>query len=383
MRSPAVWAILLVVFAMFFFVEHATQSVAGEPEKSDSSAEKPSLQIQYNVVYGEKSEPMHRADIYRPKVIPAGRKLPGIILIHGGAWTAGDKIHDTQHAKAIAGFGAVVVVVNYRLSPQHPYPAQIDDCRLAYRWMIDHAEELQINTDALGAWGYSAGGHLAALLATDPTAGLPRLKVCVAGGAPCDLTRIPANSRVLSQLLGGTRAQVPERYKQASPVTYVSSDDPPMLLFHGAKDWLVSPEASLIMKESLIKSEVTMEHFVVPDKGHLMTFVDKKAMELSFAFLRRHLVPLEIGVMDSETSDNGNVTLNLRSETFRLPNDLEMLTRAIEKTQPTSINVSWPSAAVDEKSKAKQIDQIQAIFKHLGIDLYLGNERITGTSGRQ
>jgi predicted esterase len=246
--------------------------------------------------------------------------------------------------------------------------------------MIEHAEELKINTDALGAWGYSAGGHLAALLSTDPSEGLPRLKVCVSGAAPCDLTRIPANSRVLSSLLGGTRAQFPERYKQASPVTYVSSDDPPIFLFHGSKDWLVSPEASLIMKESLDNHNVTNEHMVVPDKGHLMTFVDKQALALSYAFLRRYLAPLDISIAEIPSDAENQCTVQVRSKAFHLPDDITRLEQEIGNIHPTSINVSLQS---DASNKERVLKQILGIINPLGIELYEGNQRLLGGTDPQ
>jgi len=264
------------------------------------------VSIAYNVVYGDEAEPMHRADIYRvvaPKsadTAEAGTqdlqrsnqpvsKRPGVIVIHGGAWTVGDKSNDAQHAKRLASKGVVVMSINYRLAPKHPFPAQIDDCNLALKYMIEHADELGIDTSALGAWGYSAGGHLSALMATDPKPGLIRLKACVSGGAPCDLTTIPAQSQMLATLLGGSRAEVPQRYADASPVTHVSSDDPPMFLFHGSRDRLVPPESSERMCEALKKFAVPFEHIVVTDKAHLMTFIDADSTERSFVFLKQHL----------------------------------------------------------------------------------------------
>jgi len=248
------------------------------------------VRVHYNVVYGESAEPMHRADIYSPKAMDADDKLPGIIMIHGGAWTLGDKSHDAQHAKRLANLGFVVMTINYRLAPLHAFPAQLDDCYLALDWFAKHSGELGVDTDRMGSWGYSAGGHLSALLALKPKDDLPRLKACVVGAAPCDLTQVPLNSSILSGVLGGTRSEYPDRYLEASPIAYVSSDDPPVFLFHGSKDWLVPPKSSQAMKLALEKVKVPFEYLVVPNKAHLSTFIDQQASEKSFFFLKERLI---------------------------------------------------------------------------------------------
>lgn len=247
------------------------------------------VKVDRNVVYGSAAEPMHRADVYRLNSSSKTLKSPGILMIHGGAWFAGDKLNDALHAKRLAKIGFVVVVINYRLIPAHPFPAQLDDCNLALEWMNTHSDELGVNADALGAWGYSAGGHLAALLATNPKEGLPRLKAAVVGAAPCDLTQVPLESTLLVGLLGGTRAKYPDRYANASPITHVSPDDPPIFLFHGSKDWLVPPVASQVMRDALKKNGVLLEYLVVENKAHLMTFIDSDATGKSFLFLKERL----------------------------------------------------------------------------------------------
>jgi len=247
------------------------------------------VKISRDVVYGEETEPMHRADLYQLKSNVPALLNPGIILIHGGAWFAGDKTNDILHAKRLANLGFVVMAINYRLVPKHPFPAQIDDCYLAQEWFNSHAGELGVDPDKVGVWGYSAGGHLAALMATNPKDGLPRIKAAVVGAAPCDLTLLPEDSKILSSFLGGSRGKVPQRYRDASPVTHVSSDDPPVFLFHGSKDWLVPPVMSKAMRDVLEEKGVPFEYVVVDKKAHLMTFIDHEATEKSFLFLKTHL----------------------------------------------------------------------------------------------
>jgi acetyl esterase/lipase len=252
--------------------------------------------VERNVVYGSEQEPMHRADIYRPRSMrgkseSAKEPLPAVVFIHGGAWTLGDKGNDSVHAKKLAARGYCVLSINYRLAPKHRFPAQLEDCKLALQWLRDHADSLGADANRIGVWGYSAGGHLSALLALEADAGAPRPVACVSGGAPCDLTRFPPDTQTLSGVFGGTPRSLPEVYRKASPIVHVSEDDPPMFLFHGAKDWLVSDENSNAMKQRLEEAKVAFEYVSVPNKGHLATFIDAETVERSFDFLDSYLRP--------------------------------------------------------------------------------------------
>jgi acetyl esterase/lipase len=261
---------------------------------ADSNSKSQEIRVEYNVVYGDSDEPMHRADIFQPRERLAGSRLPGVLFIHGGAWTVGDKRNDMQHAKRLASLGFIVMAINYRLAPADPYPSQIEDCWLALEWLHRHSDELGVDPDSVASWGYSAGGHLSALLATNPKPNVPRLKACVVGGAPCDLTLIPEDSTLLSPVFGGTRESHAQVYIDASPVTHVSSDDPPMFLFHGSKDWLVPPNSSQVMQDALKRHNVPFEYLVVPSKAHLMTFIDRDATERSYQFLCEQLKSNEL-----------------------------------------------------------------------------------------
>ncbi len=255
---------------------------AEEPQERKSSK----ITVRYNVPYTEVADSDRVADIYQPT---GDGPFPGIVMIHGGAWVAGDKVNDAVHARKFAASGYVVMVINYRLAPSHKYPAQIDDCFEAVRWLVGNSEAYKVDGDRIGVWGYSAGGHLAALVATDPRSGVPRVKACVAGGAPCDLRLIPDDSSLLSGFLGGTRAQLPEIYEKASPVQHVSGDDPPMLLFHGEADQLVPLAFSNGMRQRLQENGVEHEFLTLERKSHIMAFVDRNAIAASIEFFDRHL----------------------------------------------------------------------------------------------
>jgi acetyl esterase/lipase len=246
----------------------------------------PKVIVRYNISYADEGDSSRIADIYQPD---SEGRLPAIVMIHGGAWMAGDKSYDAVHARKFAAAGYVVMVINYRLAPAHKYPAQIDDCFEAIRWLVSRAEEYRVDGDRIGVWGYSAGGHLAALVATNPRYGIPRVKACVAGGAPCDLRLIPDNNAVLSGFLGGTQNEIPEIYETASPIHHVSPDDPPMLLFHGEADRLVPIDFVLGMRRQLEDHQVEYQFLPLENKTHIMAFVDKDAIRRSIDFFNQHL----------------------------------------------------------------------------------------------
>jgi acetyl esterase/lipase len=254
------------------------------------------VSVDRNVIYGSEQELMHRADIYRPRSIRGSTEsvkepLPAVVFIHGGAWTLGDKLNDAVHAKKLAARGYCVLSINYRLAPKYRFPAQLEDCKLALQWLAANADLLGVDSKRIGIWGYSAGGHLSALLALEADASTPRPVACVSGGAPFDLTRFPPDTQTLSGVFGGTPRSLPDVYRKASPIVHVSEDDPPMFLFHGSKDWLVSDENSNAMKQRLEEAKVAFEYVSVPNKGHLATFVDMETVERSFDFFDVYLRP--------------------------------------------------------------------------------------------
>lgn len=260
-------------------------------KESKGGSEVYKVRVQFDVPYQKDADSAQVADIYLPVHgdIEHAPRLPGVLLIHGGAWIAGDKRFDSGHARKIAQRGYVVMAINYRLAPKHKHPAQVDDCRQALRWLAEHADEYHLDVENLGVWGYSAGGHLAALMSTDRKESDPPIRVCVAGGAPCDLSMIPEDSRALSGFLGGTRRRLSEVYAQASPIEHVTEDDPPVLLFHGDADELVPIQYAERMRKKLQERSVEHEYLVLPGKSHIMAFVDPRGMDASIGFLDRYL----------------------------------------------------------------------------------------------
>jgi acetyl esterase/lipase len=189
---------------------------------------------------------------------------------------------------ALADHGYTTVAIDYRLAPEHKFPAQLDDCRTAVRWMRSIAKNYKIDAERIGAYGYSAGGHLAALLGVTADASTP-IRAVVAGGAPCDLEALPAESQLLSYFLGATRAANPEAYRNASPKCFVTKDDPPMLLFHGRLDMIVPVTSSLRMAAALKSTGCAYELLVLPRIGHVAACYDDGAITASIKFFDRYL----------------------------------------------------------------------------------------------
>ncbi len=257
-----------------------------------------------NVTYVERDGKPLLADVMIPKAEGTTiSKFPAVLLIHGGAWRAGNKTHLRFVGKMLAEHGYVAVMINYRLAPKHKFPAQYDDCQAALEWMRTNADRYQIDPNWIAAWGYSAGGHLSALLATrlsstepanDATTtahtsttstALKGLQAFVAGGAPCDFRSIPPNVDFLSFWLGGTRTAAPEMYIAASPRQFVSKHTPPGFFFHGEDDTLVNIRDPKALVADLEKLHTSVEMHVIPKTGHILAMFDVKAVQGGIAFL--------------------------------------------------------------------------------------------------
>jgi triacylglycerol lipase len=249
-----------------------------------------------DVTYVQRGSQDLKADVYVPN---GPGPFPAVLVVHGGGWRSGSKDRFGRFADRLAGEGFTAVAINYRLAPDDKFPAQIDDCKNAVRWMRKNAAKYKIDPDRIGALGYSAGGHLVALLGvTDPSCGLEgpdadgtstRLQCVVAGGAPCDFRLIPPNVDRLAYWLGGTRAEKQAAYEQASPLNFASKDDPPILFFHGEDDRLVPILGAQTMVAKLTSLGVTARLVTIPGAGHPQAVGDERAWTESVKFLQEHL----------------------------------------------------------------------------------------------
>jgi len=235
-----------------------------------------------NVTYVDRADGALQADIYRPH---GDGPFPAVLVVHGGAWMSGNKNQLAAIAQRLAEKGYVAVAINYRLAPKHKFPAQIEDCRDALNWMRQNAQKYKIDPKRMGAWGYSAGGHLVALLGVTGA----ELKAVVAGGAPCDFRQIPPNVQALAYWLGGTRANLPEVYKTASPAAFVSPKCPPVFFYHGENDALAPLAGPKAMAELLKQAKVEASVHIVPEAGHIAAFLNREGVTKGMGFLEQHL----------------------------------------------------------------------------------------------
>ncbi len=233
--------------------------------------------IEYAVVDGISL----KLDLFLPDA-PSAKPAPLVVYIHGGAWISGDK--DSTHAPAVLGPPYAVASVNYRLAQQAPFPAQIHDCKAAVRWLRAHAATYGIDPHRIGAWGSSAGGHLAALLGT--SGGIAELEgtvgdcLGVSSGvqAVCDsfgpidlLTLVDPTSDIdvgaayspVGRLLGGPRDEHKELARLANPITHIDETDPPFLILHGDADEVVPYGQSVDFHQALAAAGVDASLYVV------------------------------------------------------------------------------------------------------------------------
>lgn len=267
-----------------------------------------SARIRRDLSYGPHPE-RNRLDLYLP---PGATRAPVILWLHSGGWYSGGRGNGGP-ARALVERGYAVAAVAYRFSGDAVFPAQIEDCQRAIRWLRAHATEHGLDPDRLGAWGYSAGGHLAALLATgadtfapapdDPHRSLPAtVRAVCAQAAPTDLVHwdeqalpspaVVANApgSMVARLLGATPAENRAAAVRASPITYVSRTSAPVFLVHGDRDRAVPPRQSEAFHAALRADGVESTLHVVVGGGHAdEAFTRGVPFEAIAAFFDRHL----------------------------------------------------------------------------------------------
>ncbi|HLA52969.1 MAG TPA: alpha/beta hydrolase, partial [Flavitalea sp.] len=178
-----------------------------------------------------------------------GRFKPCILVVHGGSWAGGSSEQIPELNSSLARLGYAVAAINYRLAPQHHFPAQMEDVLHALTYLRIHADELQINMNKVVLLGRSAGAQIA--LAAAYRVPVPGLKGVISFYGPADMVwgySAPANplvldsKKVMEDYLGGTYGQVPDNYKKSSPIEFVTPVSVPTLLIHGKNDPLVAYE---------------------------------------------------------------------------------------------------------------------------------------------
>lgn len=249
--------------------------------------------IQEKIVYSKVGDRELLLDAFVPK---EDGEYPAVLVVHGGAWRMGNRFQLRGYADALTKKGFVCFAIDYRLAPKHKFPAQIQDCRAALKWIRAHSEEYKVDPDKIGAIGYSAGGHLVSLLGTT---GEPpnekngnvdtRIQAVAAGGAPTDFRSFPDNGKWAEYWMGGDLKTVPDRFRNASSAAFVDKNDAPTFFFNGTKDELVPLTWTRSCFEALKKAGVKTEMHTIEGAGHMRAAADKVALEKAYQFLSREL----------------------------------------------------------------------------------------------
>lgn len=249
------------------------------------------IRMERDIVYVENGDPAQKLDLYLPEQA-SDKPLPLIVHIHGGGWRGGSKFPCPVTGMVLKGY--VVASVEYRFSQVAVFPAQIQDCQAAIRWLRAHATKYGIDATKVGVVGGSAGGHLSALVGTSGDSGtFPKIggnesesddvqAVCDIYG-PADFTTVEKqaaedkNVRNIFEFnspkdpyscLTGAPLETTEKSRAVSPVTYISEDDPPVLILHGTHDALVPYAQSVQFAEALKAKSVPVWLQTIPGAGH-------------------------------------------------------------------------------------------------------------------
>ena len=270
--------------------------------------------VDENVTYGKAGETELKLDLARPD---GDGPFPAIVFIHGGGWYQGSRQGYRGQIQEAARKGYVAATISYRLmqfdesekettTATPIFPAQIHDAKAAIRWLRANAEKYNLDPDRIGVTGGSAGGHLSLLVGlTDPAANLEgesgnpeqssRVQAVVNVFGPTDMAFCHEKSSVawiFRLFMGGTPDEARKCYKAASPLTYVSQDDPPVLTLQGDRDALVPVEQAKVLDEKMKLAGASHTLIVFEGQGHgFRGEYQQKAMNAMWAFFDRHLKP--------------------------------------------------------------------------------------------
>ena len=268
-----------------------------------------------DLAYADGSQ-AQKLDLYLPE---GDGPFPVVVMVHGGGFFMGDKTDGTglTGVDRLLAAGYAVASINYRLSGEAKYPAQIQDAKAAVRFLRAHASEYGLNPEKVGAWGASAGGNLAALLGT--TCGVAELEGEELGNAgrsscvqavvdwfgPIDFlkmdeqfagTTCPQNhddaSSPESQLVGAPIQSVPDIVRSTNPMNFISADDSAFLIQHGSADCNIPPVQGKDLAQALgaVIGEDKATYTLIEGAGHGGTqFEAEENLAKAIAFLDAHL----------------------------------------------------------------------------------------------
>lgn len=212
------------------------------------------------------------------------KKHPVVIWVHGGGWSDEKLTRLYRPEKEMAHLckmGFVCASIDYRLSQHAPFPAQIEDCKEAVRYLRANAEKYGIDAEHFGAWGESAGGHLVELMAVTNDEEFirgenqeysSRIQAAVPWYAPKDMRKsiqeMKQNENWARLFAAETEEKSLQLMEAASPIAYAERKNPPMLLMHGRADKLVSVMESVEYHRALTAAGNDAELVLIPGQGH-------------------------------------------------------------------------------------------------------------------
>jgi len=255
-----------------------------------------------------------KMDIY----LPAGNgPFPVVVFIHGGAFKMGNKEMETTNAAFLVSKGYAAVTINYRLSGEAKFPAQIQDCKAAIRFLRANAAKYKLNPDKIASWGASAGGNLSALLGT--SSGISELEGSELGNSsfsskvlvsvdwfgPINFSTMDAEAAALgftittnsatspeSQLMGAAVPTIPNQVAKANPTTYITTDDAAFFIQVGDADRNIPYTQSKNFYDALVavKGTTNVSFELIAGAGHGGTqFTASSNMEKVLAFLDKYM----------------------------------------------------------------------------------------------
>jgi len=298
--------LLFLVAAMISSPARAQDVAADTPIDLPKPA---NVRIFSDLSYVDAGYPRQKLDLYLPFPVPA-KPVPAILFIHGGGWERGSKADGRRFAFRMVAQGYAVACVDYRLSSDELFPAQIEDCKVAVRWLRANATRYRLDPEHIGVLGVSAGGYLAVLLGTTRATVLFDVDahsdqssavqaVCNFSG-PTDLVRLydhsvsaqtPQAAEVV-RLLGGNPHVQKLAAQKSHPGAYLEGNASPFLLVHGTEDTLVPPSQSRLLYDIFVKLSIPVHLHLIHGAGHTgPAFVAPEINAMVDDFFTRNLKP--------------------------------------------------------------------------------------------
>ncbi|KIW16080.1 hypothetical protein PV08_06131 [Exophiala spinifera] len=245
----------------------------------------------HDICYVPNGHARQKLDLYLPAKGPVLR--PVIVYIHGGEWRFGSKESELR-PKHFKGIKYAVASLNYRLSMDAPFPAALEDCKAAIRWLRANDETYRLDSECFLAWGEAAGGHLAALLGT--TGDIKDFDVgehldissAVQGVVAyypsvdfllMDSQALPGSQQhnhpnsAESKFIGGPISENLDKVKRANPITYITPSTCPFLVAHGTEDRLIPFPQSELLVAALREAGVPVIFYQVEGADHFFSCV--------------------------------------------------------------------------------------------------------------